>query len=76
MDALSPWHLALLLAIVPLVLGPGKLPETGAAIGCAMSEFRNAVEGKQPPSPDGNGTRRYRRPSPPCASSAGVASSP
>ncbi|MGO9180787.1 MAG: glycosyltransferase [Candidatus Limnocylindrales bacterium] len=58
MDALFPWHLVLLVAIVLLVLGPGKLPETGAAIGRAMREFRNAVEGTWPPSPDGDGTRR------------------
>lgn len=58
MDALFPWHLVLLVAIVLLVLGPGKLPETGAAIGLAIREFRNAVEGTQPRSPDGDGTRR------------------
>jgi sec-independent protein translocase protein TatA len=55
MDALSSWHLVLLLAIVPLVFRPGKLPETGAAIGRAVREFRNGVEGEQPPSPDGDG---------------------
>ena len=58
MDALSPWHLILLLAIVLLVLGPGKLPETGAAIGRALHEFRHAVDGTPPPPPDEDGTRR------------------
>ena len=54
MDALSPWHLILLLVIVLLVLGPGKLLETGAAIGKAMRDFRKAMEGKEPPPSDGD----------------------
>ena len=57
MDALSPWHLVLLLAIVLLVLGAGQLPETGAAIGKALREFRHAVDGSQPPSADEDETR-------------------
>jgi TatA/E family protein of Tat protein translocase len=52
---LSPRHLILLPPIVLLVLGPGKLPDTGAAIGKAMRDFREALEGKKPPlsNPDG-----------------------
>ncbi len=46
MGALSPWHLVLVLAVALLVLGPGKLPETGAAIGKAIRSFREAVEGQ------------------------------
>ncbi len=46
MGALSPWHLILVLAVALLVLGPGKLPETGAAIGKAIRSFREAVEGQ------------------------------
>jgi sec-independent protein translocase protein TatA len=57
MDALSPWHLVLLLAIVLLVLGPGKLPETGAAIGRALREFRHAVDGTPAPPPDQDESR-------------------
>jgi sec-independent protein translocase protein TatA len=55
MGALSPWHLIILLAIVLLVIGPGKLPESGAAIGRAVRDFRDAIEGKEPPS-SGDGT--------------------
>jgi sec-independent protein translocase protein TatA len=54
MGALSPVHLILLLAVVLLVVGPGKLPETGAAIGKAIRDFRDAMEGKEPP-PASNG---------------------
>lgn len=47
MDALSPWHLILLLGIVLIVLGPGKLPETGAAIGKAIRSFQDAASGRE-----------------------------
>lgn len=51
MDA--PWHLVLLLAIVLLVLGPGRLPEAGAAVGRAIHEFRAAADGRpSAPPPD------------------------
>ncbi|TMD41688.1 MAG: twin-arginine translocase TatA/TatE family subunit [Chloroflexi bacterium] len=37
------WYVLLLvLAIVLIVYGPGKLPEVGGAIGRAMREFRKA----------------------------------
>ena len=45
MGALSPVHLIIILVIALLVLGPGKLPETGAALGRAVRGFRDAVEG-------------------------------
>ena len=46
MGALSPVHLIIILVIALLILGPGKLPETGAALGHAIREFRQAVDGK------------------------------
>ena len=49
MGAISPAHLILILVVALLVLGPGKLPETGAALGRAVRGFRDAVEGKDPP---------------------------
>ncbi|HET9614746.1 MAG TPA: twin-arginine translocase TatA/TatE family subunit [Candidatus Limnocylindrales bacterium] len=45
MGGLSPAHLILILVVALLVIGPGKLPETGAAVGRAMREFRRAVDG-------------------------------
>jgi sec-independent protein translocase protein TatA len=37
------WYfLVIILAIVLIVYGPGKLPEVGGAIGKAMREFRKA----------------------------------
>jgi Sec-independent protein translocase protein TatA len=51
-------HLILLLVIVLLVLVPGQLPETGAAIGRGMHDCRAAVQGQQPRPQDEDGTRR------------------
>ena len=45
MGALSPVHLVLVLLIALLVIGPGKLPETGAALGHAIRDFRQAMDG-------------------------------
>lgn len=43
MGALSPTHLIVILVVALLVLGPGKLPETGQALGTALREFRRAM---------------------------------
>ena len=48
MGALSPVHLIIVLVVALLVIGPGKLPETGAALGRAIRDFRQAVDGTQP----------------------------
>ena len=40
---LTPAHLIILLVIVLIVVGPGKLPDTGAAIGKALKGFKDAV---------------------------------
>jgi len=45
MGTLSPAHLIIILVVVVLVIGPGKLPETGAALGHAIRGFRRAMEG-------------------------------
>jgi sec-independent protein translocase protein TatA len=39
---LHPVFLAVLLAIVLIIFGPGKLPELGGAIGRSIKEFRRA----------------------------------
>lgn len=36
------WVILIVLAIVLIVYGPGKLPEVGGAVGKAMREFRKA----------------------------------
>jgi sec-independent protein translocase protein TatA len=43
MEGLSPYHLLLVLIVALLVLGPGKLPEVGAALGKSIRSFREAM---------------------------------
>ena len=38
-----PLWLALILVIVLIIFGPGRLPELGGAVGRAMREFRKAT---------------------------------
>jgi sec-independent protein translocase protein TatA len=40
---LQPMHLILILAIVLIIFGPGKLPEIGGAIGKAIRGFKQAM---------------------------------
>ncbi len=42
---IHPTYLIILLAVVLIVFGPGKLPELGGAIGRGMREFRRASDG-------------------------------
>jgi sec-independent protein translocase protein TatA len=42
-----PLYLVILLVIVLIIFGPGKLPQLGGAIGRSMREFRNHSEGLQ-----------------------------
>ncbi len=42
-EGITPLHLLIVLAIALIVLGPGKLPEVGAAIGKSIREFRKAA---------------------------------
>jgi sec-independent protein translocase protein TatA len=38
----SPWELILVLVIVLIIFGPGKLPDIGSAVGRGIREFRRA----------------------------------
>lgn len=49
---IHPAYLIILLAIVLIVFGPGKLPELGGAIGRGVREFRNASDEITRRSPD------------------------
>lgn len=40
----GPWELILILAIVLIVVGPGKLPQVGQSIGKALQNFKKARE--------------------------------
>lgn len=39
----QPWHLIMVLVIVLIVFGPGKLPEIGGALGKGIREFKRST---------------------------------
>ena len=49
---LHPAYLVILLAVVLIIFGPGKLPELGGAVGRGMREFRKASDGITNPPAD------------------------
>lgn len=55
LEGITPLHLIVVLVVAMLVLGPGKLPETGAALGKAMREFRHAMSDDVTGSPASQG---------------------
>ena len=38
-----PWELLIVLAIVVVIFGVGRLPEVGGAVGKAIREFKSSV---------------------------------
>ncbi len=46
----QPMHMIVILAIVLIIFGPGKLPEIGAGLGKSIREFKKALsaEDKKP----------------------------
>ncbi len=40
----GPWELVMILAIVLIVIGPGKLPQVGQSMGAAMKNFKRAQQ--------------------------------
>ncbi len=39
----QPMHMIVILAIVLIIFGPGKLPEIGAGLGKSIREFKKAI---------------------------------
>ena len=52
MEGLSPYHLLFILIVAVLEVGPGKLPEVGAALGRTLRSFREGMSETAPPDPD------------------------
>ena len=44
MGLLQPWHLIIILVIILVVFGPGKLPQLGKAVGDSMRDFKKAID--------------------------------
>lgn len=56
------WEWIILLFIVLIIFGPGKLPQIGRSLGSAISQFKDSVRGKdesekkEPPETKGDET--------------------
>ena len=50
MPKLGPLELGIILAIVLLIFGAGRLPEIGSALGKGISAFKRGVTGESKPS--------------------------
>jgi sec-independent protein translocase protein TatA len=46
----QPLHLLVVLAVVLIVFGPGKLPELGESLGKSIRSFKKALEEGESPS--------------------------
>jgi sec-independent protein translocase protein TatA len=62
LGAITPVHLVIILVVALFVIGPRKLPETGAALGRAIRQFREAASGETPPATDETPTDPTTRP--------------
>ena len=47
MFKLGPWEIALVLAIILIVFGVGKLPQVGGAVGKGLRAFRRGQAGEE-----------------------------
>lgn len=47
MFKLGPWEIALILVIILIVFGVGKLPQIGGAVGKGLRSFRKAQSGDE-----------------------------
>ncbi len=50
---LGPWELGLILLIVLIVFGAGKLPQIGNALGTAIKNFKKGIKGDEKEKPGG-----------------------
>ena len=44
---MGPWEIGLILVIVLVIFGVGKLPQIGGAIGKSIRQFRRAQHGEE-----------------------------
>lgn len=51
MPPVGPTELIIILVIIIIVFGAGKLPEVGAAVGKGIKEFRKATTEEEAPKP-------------------------
>jgi sec-independent protein translocase protein TatA len=52
MFRMGPWEIGLILLIVLIVFGVGKLPQIGGAVGKGLRQFRKAQRGEDEEQPE------------------------
>ncbi len=57
----GPWEVGLILLIILIVFGVGKLPQVGDAIGKSMRAFRKAQNGQDEEEEESPKTKTVRR---------------
>ena len=45
--SIGPWEIGLIILIILIIFGVGKLPQVGGAIGKALREFRKSQKGEE-----------------------------
>ena len=58
---IRPMHLLVLLVVVLIIFGPGKLPELGSAIGKAIRGFKKSMEEPEHKPEDTKDTEKDRK---------------
>ena len=72
LGALQPGHLIVVLVIVLLIFGPGKLPELGKAMGDGLRELKKATGGEEHKDAATNGASTTATAAPPAPVSSSV----
>ena len=67
--ALGPWEIGLIIAIVLIVFGAGRLPQAGGALGRTIREFRTSMRDKTAGADDKQGPEQPASAAEPDASS-------
>ena len=58
---IGPWEMGLVLAIIMIIFGVGKLPQVGGALGKGLRAFRKGQSGEEeeePPKPKRKATKK------------------
>lgn len=63
---MGPWEIALILGIILIVFGVGKLPQVGGAVGKGLRAFRKGQAGEgdeeeEEPKPKGKATKAAKK---------------
>lgn len=69
---LQPWHLIVIVVIVLVIFGPGKLPMLGKSLGDGIRDFKKAVS-DEPARPAAETAAATTRPCPSCQKAVAAA---